>query len=126
MSDQIRAILNEADYAAALARRFKNFFEFCDARKDRRDLRKFEIGLMRQQTRERGFACARWPPENQRAQRARANEPRQNAIGPDKMFLSCDIAQCLRTHAVSQRARRALVHSRCIEEVTHLIRQSHL
>ena len=72
---------------ATRPRRLEHLLEIGDAREDRRDLLEGELGLAGQEARHRGLAGAGRPPEDQAAERAGGEQPRQRAVRPDEMVL---------------------------------------
>src|SRR6187399_3320958 len=72
---------------------------------------------VRQEPRHRGLAGAGRAPEDQRAQRARRQHPRQRAVGPEDVVLSHHVGQGFGTQPVRQRPWRVLLHARGREQV---------
>ena len=99
------------------ARRVEHLLQIGDAGKHRGNLLEMQFGGIGQQPRHRGLAGARRSPEDQRAQRARRQHPRQRAVGPEDMILSDHIRQRARAQPVRQRTRRILLHPCGSEQV---------
>src|SRR4029077_3265266 len=78
---------------------------------NRRYLHEVEVGRLREQSRHRGLAGARGPPEHQRAERARGQHAGERAIGTEQMVLSDDIGQPGWSQFVCKRARRAAIEA---------------
>ena len=60
----------------------------------------------REQPRDRGLAGAGRPPEDHRAERARADQPRQRAVRAGQMLLARPLRRGCRAQPVGERARR--------------------
>ena len=78
---------------AARARRLEHLLQVGDAGEDRRDLLEMEVGLARQQPRDRRLAGARRPPEDERAERAGGEHPGERAVGPEQVVLADDVGE---------------------------------
>ncbi len=95
----------------------EDLLEVGDAGEHGRELDEFEIGRMREQARDRGLAGAGRTPENERAERARADHAGQRAIRPEQVILAHDFPERLRTQLVGERARRVVAQARGGEQV---------
>ena len=74
---------------------------------------------MREQPRDRGFAGAGRTPEDERAERAGADEPRQRALGSKQMILSRHLIETRRPQSVGERTRRVVFELRGLEQIGH-------
>jgi hypothetical protein len=73
------------------ARGIEGFLQIGDTREDCGDLLELELGLAGEQTRDRGLARSRRPPEDERTERSRLDQPRQHAILAGEMLLPGDL-----------------------------------
>src|SRR5215213_4530703 len=96
---------------APAARRLEHLPEVGDAREDSRDLLEMEVGLIGEEPRHRGLAGPRRPPEHERPERARAQQPGQRPVRPDEMVLADDVRELRRAQPVGERPRRRLVEA---------------
>src|SRR5262249_7999933 len=65
-----------------------------------------QVGRLRQEARHRGFACSRRAPKDQRAERARLQHARENAVAAEQMILADHIGEPIGTKLVGKRPRR--------------------
>ncbi len=105
---------------APAPRLLENLLEIIDAGKYRGNLDKGEIGLMREQARDRRLAGAGRPPENQAAKRAGGDPPGQGAVWSDQMILPDHLGEALRAQPVGERMRRELFETGGGEEISHV------
>ena len=70
-----------------------------------------------QQPRHRGLAGAGRPPEDQRAERARLQHARQDAVGTEQMILPDHVGERIRPQLVGERPRRVVLEAGGGEEV---------
>ena len=104
---------------APAARLLEHLLEVGDAGEDGRDLLEAEVGLARQQPRNRGLAGARRPPEDERAERAGVEHPGERAVRPQQVVLADDVGERLRPQPVGQRPRRRLFEPCCLKQRRH-------
>ncbi len=87
----------------AQPRRLEHLLQVGDARKDRRYLLEGELRLAGKQPRDRRLAGAGRSPEDHRAERARADQPRQRAILAGQVLLADNLGEVLRAQPVGER-----------------------
>ena len=105
---------------AAHLGRVEHLAQFRHAREDRADLHEMQIGLIRQQPRDRGLAYTGRPPEDQRGQRPGGQHHRQRRIGAEHLFLPDHLAKRFRPQPVGQGAVAALFRLfRVSEQIRH-------
>src|SRR5918912_3987383 len=70
-----------------------------------------QVGGLCEKARDGGLAGARRTPEDQGAERARLEHPRQRAIGSQQMILTDDIRELLRPQLICKRTRRSVLEA---------------
>src|ERR1700758_4072552 len=103
-------------HLAPRAGRIERLLQIGDAGEDRGDLLEMQLGGVSQEPRHGGLAGARRAPEDQRAERARLQHPRQRAVGAEDMILADDVGQFARAQTIRQRMRRVLLKARGCEQ----------
>ena len=84
-----------------------DLLDFLDPGQHRGKLDELRLRHVRNNLRQRGFACSRRPPENQRARIIAIHLRAQRFSRAYQMFLPNIFIQRARTHAVGQRRRRS-------------------
>ena len=97
----------------------EQLLEISDPGEDRRDLLEMQVRHLREQPRDGGLAGSRRPPENEGAKRARLDHAGEHTIRPHQMILPHHVCDVPWPQAVRQGARRALLHSRSLEQTGH-------
>ena len=106
--------------AASHARRLEHLLQVRDTGKDRRYLLEGEIGLAGQKPRDRSLAGARRSPEDHRAERARPDHARQDAVRAGDVVLADHLRQNAGPKPVGQRpSLRPLGRGVGCEQVRH-------
>ena len=104
---------------AAAARRLEHLLEIGDAGEDRRDLLELEIGLVGEEAGDGGLAGAGRPPEDQRAERARAQHASDGAVGADEVVLADHLGEGSRPQPIGERTRGGAIETGGGEEIGH-------
>src|SRR5678816_654071 len=80
-----------------------------------------EVERVRKQPRNRRFAGAWWPPQDDRMCPALRHHAPDRPLWPDQVVLTHDLRQRLRPQPISQRPRRIVLQSPGFEQVRHAL-----
>ena len=103
-------------------RRVEHLLQIGDAGKDRRNLLEMELGRTRKEPRDGGLAGTGRPPEDERAEGARAEHPGERAVRAKEMILADDRGKRFRAQLVGQRPRRIALRPAAAKKVGALVR----